>query len=83
MQLVTETLGAPSIVCAGTTNPNYLAFVNTAVISPGSGSPFVVFVDPSAIPQPALASFGYRRDFRDLTGHKVLWLPLPLTIVIS
>jgi hypothetical protein len=82
MQLVIGTLGAPSVVCAGTSNPNYLAFINTGVTSPGSGSPFVVFVDPYASPLPALASFGYRRDFRDLTGHTVLWLPPPPTIVI-
>lgn len=75
MQIVTTTLQAPSVIVAGTTNPTYLAFVNQEVISERTGSPFVVFVDPSANPMPALASFSYRKDFRDLTRHLVLWQP--------
>jgi hypothetical protein len=43
--------------------------------SQNSGNPFVVFVDPGGDPKPAVASWGYRRDFTDLSKHAVLWLP--------
>jgi len=67
-----ETLSFPLAVCAGTTNPGYVAFLSQNLASPGSGSPFVVFVDPVAR---AVATAGYRADFRDLERHRVLWLP--------
>jgi hypothetical protein len=72
---VMKTLQAPSIVCEGTSNPNYIAFVNTVVTSPGSGSPLVVFVDPHAKPDPRFATFSFRRDFRNLSSFSVLWSP--------
>ena len=75
LQYVTNTLTTPSAVCVGTTNPAYIVFVNHALVSPGSGSPFVVVVDPQGKPMPALASFSYRRQFKDLNEHSVLWLP--------
>lgn len=68
-------LTAPSAVVTGTTNPEYIAYVNQGDISSGAGSPFVVFVDPAAEPLPAVATWGYRRDFKDLSKHTVLWLP--------
>jgi hypothetical protein len=71
------TLSTPSVIVSGTTNPGYTAFVNQSVLSK-SGSPFVVFVASDAKPLPALASLGYRQDFRDIQGqgHEVLWSPL-------
>jgi hypothetical protein len=80
-QVVVRTLSQPSVIVTGTTNPGYVAFVNQTDVTPNSGSPFVVFVDPKAVnwlnkPMPAVASIGHRRDFRDITGHDVLWLPL-------
>jgi hypothetical protein len=74
-QMTIETLNSPSVVVSGTTNPGYVAFINQRKVSPGSSSPFVVFVDPTGKPKPAVASLGYRRDFKDVQGHKVLWLP--------
>ncbi|MBK5957929.1 hypothetical protein CCR97_06855 [Rhodoplanes elegans] len=71
--LVVRTLAEPTAVVAGTSNPGYLAFVNAREVSPGSGAPFVVFVDPLGVPWPAVASIGYRRDFKDLTRHVLLW----------
>lgn len=71
------TLEGPAMVVQGTTNPGYLAFVSGNVTSPGGHSPFAVFVDPDGNPLPAVASFGYRRDFKDLTKHTTLWMPKP------
>jgi len=76
-QIAENSLEAPQAVVAGTSNPDYVAFVNQDVTSPGSGNPFVVFVDPKAQPMAAVASWGYRRDFKDLSRHTVLWLPPP------
>lgn len=67
-----RTLAAPAYVCIGTTNENYVVFVNHADTSP-SGSPFVVIIDPSGNPLPAIVSIGYRRDFKDSKEHSVLW----------
>ena len=69
---ISATLSSPSAVCAGTTNPGYLAFVNRTIVSSGSGSPLVVFVDPV---DRVVVSAGYRIDFRDLGRHRVLWVP--------
>ena len=66
------TLAAPSAVCAGTTNPGYLAFVSGAIVSSGRRSPFVVFVDPI---DRIVVTAGYRIDYRDLGAHTVLWVP--------
>lgn len=77
-RVVTEqTLTSPAAVVAGTSNPGYIAFVNQSAGSPGSGSPFVVFVDPQGNPMPAVASVGQRRDFKDLNKHTILWQPSP------
>lgn len=76
--LVERTLSFPTVICPGTTNATYLAFVNLADVSPRSGSPFVVIVDPTANP-PAVASVGFRRDFRNLTRHTVLWQASPIS----
>ena len=75
LQIAEESLQSPQAVVAGTSNPNYVAFVNQEVTSPTSRNPFVVFVDPHAEPMAAVASWGYRRDFKDLSEHTVLWLP--------
>jgi hypothetical protein len=74
-QIVMTTLSQPSVIVAGTTNPGYVAFVNQAQLSPNSGNPFVVFVDPEGKPIPAVASIGPRRDFRDLSQHTIIWSP--------
>ncbi len=65
------TVSSPSAVCAGTTNPGYLAFVNQTITSPGRGSPLVVFVDPL---DQVVATAGFRIDFRDLGTHRILWV---------
>ena len=70
---VSMTLQNPSFVCVGTTNPGYLSFINHEISSPRGGSPFVVFVDPESSPAPVVASFGYRRDFKDMANHTILW----------
>jgi len=75
-QYTTTTLSSPSVVVSGTSNPGYVAFVNQNILSSGSQAPFVVFVDPEGNPLPAVASVGFRRDFKDLTRHMVLWSPL-------
>lgn len=69
---ISHTLASPTVVCAGTTNPQHVASVNSNIISAGSNSPFAVFVHPV---NQMVVSAGYRRDFRDLTSHTVLWLP--------
>jgi hypothetical protein len=70
-----QALSSPTAICEGTTTPGYLVFVDHTETSPGSNSPWAVIVDPLGNPMPAVASIGYRRDFRDLLGHKVLWQP--------
>ncbi|MHC2016290.1 hypothetical protein [Methylobacterium sp. CM6247] len=72
--IVQATLSTPTAVVAGTTNQDYIAFVS-ASHSSGSGSPFVVFVDPQANPLAAVASVGHRKDFKDLQQHELLWSP--------
>jgi hypothetical protein len=74
-QIVVGALQQPSLIIPGTTNEDYLIYLNQDFTSPGHNSPFAVIVDPYGQPMPAVASFGYRRDFKDLTGHTVLWLP--------
>lgn len=69
------TLENPDVVVKGTTNPGYVAFVNSAVTGNTSASPMVVIVDPTGEPTAAVASLGQRRDFKDLSGHEVLWPP--------
>jgi len=69
---VSATLSSPSAICAGTTNPGYVAFVNQAIVSVRRQSPLVVFADPN---DQVVASAGYRVDFRDLGRHRILWLP--------
>lgn len=68
-------LTRPDAVVRGTTNPGFVAFVNSTTVSSASGTPFVVFVDPEAAPMPAVATAGHRRDFKDLSRHDVLWVP--------
>jgi hypothetical protein len=68
-----QTLEEPSAVCLGTTNPEYLAFVNQNIASSGNRKPFVVIVDPKGNPLPAVASIGFRRDFANLSPHTILW----------
>ena len=69
---ISATLSFPAAVCAGSTNPGYLAFINQTITSPGRGSPLVVFADPL---DQVVASAGYRIDFRDLSPHRILWTP--------
>ena len=71
--IISRTLRDPAAVCTGTSNPGYIAYVNTSEVTPGSQTPFVVFVDPKGSPLPAVASVGFRRDYADLSGHTVLW----------
>jgi hypothetical protein len=66
------TLSEPSIICAGTTNPAHVAFLNLSIVSPGGQSPLAVFVNPA---NKMVVSAGYRRDFRNLEQHRVLWVP--------
>jgi hypothetical protein len=73
-EIVKATLSEPNSVCEGTTNRNYVAFINLPYSS-NSGAPFVVFVDPNASPLPTLVTFGHRRDFKDLSKHTTLWTP--------
>jgi hypothetical protein len=70
---VSQTLQKPSFICQGTTNPGYLSFVNHEISSLGNGSPYVVFVDPEADQAPTVASFGFRRDFKSMENHTILW----------
>lgn len=74
-QVVIGTLEAPSVILQGTTNPGYLVYLNESFISPGHQSPFAVIVDPQANPLAAVASFGFRRDFKNLTGQTIVWTP--------
>jgi hypothetical protein len=69
---ISATVSSPSAVCAGTTNPGYLAFVNRTIVSPASASLLVVFADPV---DRVVVSAGYRIDFRDLGPHRILWVP--------
>lgn len=66
------TLADPCVIAEGTTNPGHLAYINLNLTSPNSNSPFVVFVDPAGQPMPAVASMGFRRDFKDITKFRVL-----------
>jgi hypothetical protein len=38
-----------------------------------SAHPFVVIVDPKAVPMPEIRSIGHRRDFKDIEKHTVIW----------
>jgi hypothetical protein len=69
-----KSLNQPNAVVKGTSNPGYVAFVNSDDSSNTQGSPFVVFVDPTGRPMPTVASMGHRRDFRELHRHEVLWV---------
>lgn len=73
--IILDTLREPGAVVAGSTNPKYVAFVSGSHLSAGSERPFVVFVDPEGSPKPAVASVGYRRDFKNLANHELLWSP--------
>lgn len=70
-----QTLQTPSFVCRGTSNPDYLAYVNTVDVSQGNASPFIVFVDPDGQPTPALTTIGHRKDFKDSNKFSVVWQP--------
>ena len=70
--VVATTLAAPEAVCAGTSDPRNIVFVNQTERSPRGKSPFVVIVNPE---HALVDSMGYRREFRDLTEHSVLWAP--------
>ncbi len=75
--VVQETLASPHVILQGTTNPSHIVYINQNITSPRSQSPLAVIVDPTGNPMPAVASFGYRQDFKDLSRHTVLWLPPP------
>ena len=67
------TLSNPSLVGEGTTNPQYLMYINQDIRSPNSKAPFVVIVDPEGNPLPVVASMGFRRDLLDVSRVRVLW----------
>jgi hypothetical protein len=69
---VVSTLQKPTAVCGGTTNPFHIGFVNQAITSRRSRSPFTIFVHPL---KRMVVSAAYRNDFRDLTSHTLLWVP--------
>jgi hypothetical protein len=75
LQAAKDALSSPDAIVAGTTTPDHLAFVNQNFTSPVSNHPLVVFVDPKGNPMAAVASMGFRRDFKDLERHTVLWIP--------
>jgi hypothetical protein len=75
LQAAKGALKFPAAVVASTTTPDHLAFVNQNFTSPNSNSPFVVIVDPKGNPMAAVASMGFRRDFKTLERHTVLWVP--------
>jgi hypothetical protein len=57
----------------GTSNPGYVAFVCNDVTSQNSQSPLVVIVDPAGNPMPTVTSVSFRRDFKNISQHTVLW----------
>ena len=75
LQAAKDALSFPTAVVAGTTAPDHLAFINQNFTSPTSNSPFVVFVDPNCNPMATVATMGFRRDFKTLERHTVLWVP--------
>jgi hypothetical protein len=74
-QIVMGTLESPSLILQGTTESNYVIYLNQEFTSPGGNSPLAIIVDPNGNPMAAVASFGFRRDFRDITQHTVIWMP--------
>ncbi len=68
---IIETVKDPAFVVRGTTNTAHLAFVSRRHSSK-NGSPLVVFVSEIDYPCP-IVSVSFRRDFRDLRGHDILW----------
>jgi hypothetical protein len=75
LQAAKDALSFPAAVVAGTTTPDHLAFVNQNFTSPTSNNPLVVFVDPNCNPMATVATMGFRRDFKTLERHTVLWVP--------
>lgn len=69
---ISTTLSRPACVVRGTTNFAHWGFISDHHASIRTGSPLVVFVSGLEYPHPVV-SVGFRRDFRSLEGHTVLW----------
>jgi hypothetical protein len=70
---IVDTLAAPTRVIRGTTNPLHLIFVRDEIVSPRSGAPFVVIVNPNGRPMPYIVSVGHRKDFKHQERFETLW----------
>jgi hypothetical protein len=62
---------SPSVVVAGSTNPNYVAYVSDTVTSSG-GTPLAVIVDPQ---EQVICTAYYNRSFKVISPEQVLWSP--------
>lgn len=71
-EIVISTLESPTVILQGTTEPGYVIYLNQEFTSPRN-SPLAVVVDPSANPLPAVATFGFRKDFKDISQKIVVW----------
>lgn len=69
---ISATLSRPAFIVRGTSNRAHLAFVSRNHVSASTRSPLVVFVSALEYPCPVVSA-GFRRDFRSLDAHEVLW----------
>jgi hypothetical protein len=62
---------SPTLILAGSTNPNYVAYVNDMVTS-SRGTPLAVIVDPQ---EQVICTAYYNRSFKVISPEQVLWSP--------
>lgn len=70
-QLVQATVSAPSVIVRGTSNPDYIIFINQAETS-SEGNPLTVIASPHL--QIIVTSL-YHRSFKVIAPELVIWPP--------
>lgn len=72
--VVQATVSTPSVIMPGTSNPNYVVFVNQSVTS-SAGNPLTVMINPK---DQIIVTALFNRTFKIIVQEKALWLPLKI-----
>jgi hypothetical protein len=68
---VRAVVASPTAVVSGTSNPDYVVFLNQSVTTSG-GTPLAVIVDPQ---EQIICTAYYNRSLKVVAADRVLWLP--------
>jgi hypothetical protein len=71
LALVQATASAPTVIVPGTSNPDYLIFVNEGETT-SEGHPLTVIINPSV---QIIVTAMYNRSYREIAPGIVLWRP--------